>query len=257
VLSLLFQEVHTPSVSFIIIVALVSLTIGLSKGGLGAVLVLAVTPLLSQVMPVVQAISISLPLLIIGDIFALRVYWKQWDMHYVRLMLPAAVLGIIVGNQLLVALPDRVLRPILGVLVLLFVVYKVAGERLREVDYHPQNWHGYVAGAASGLGSALANSGSPPFTIYMMFQDISPQVFIGTTTLFFAIVNLIKVPGLMALHLIDLHDLVGIAWAVPLIPLGVWAGRKLIDRINKVAFERMLLGVLALAGVILIFVPPR
>jgi len=235
----------------------VSLTIGLSKGGFGAVLILAVTPLLSQAMPVQQAISIALPLLIIGDIFALWMYWNQWDMHYIRLMLPMAIIGIVVGTALLAALPDTVLRPIVGVLALLFVVYKVAGDRLLTLNYTPRDWHGYLAGGASGIGSALANSGSPPFTVYMLLQDVEPKVFIGTTTLFFAIVNFLKVPGLMAANLIDFHDLVGVAWAMPLIPVGVWLGRKLIDRINKVAFERLMLAVLTLASLILIFVPPR
>ncbi len=235
------------------VLIVVGLFIGLSKGGMGAVLVLLVTPLLSLVMPTATAISLALPLLIIGDLFALYFYWNTWDMHYVRLMLPPAILGIMVGTALLATLDNITLRHILGIFTVIFIVYKLADQRFRTLAYQPRNWHGYLAGAASGLGSALANSGSPPFTAYMLLQDVSPQVFVGTMTLFFAIVNALKVPGLMIAGLLDLHSLLGVAWVIPAIPLGVIAGRWIIVRINKRAFEWFMLFVLTVAAAFLLF----
>src|SRR5690606_5105514 len=155
-------------------------------------------------------------------VFALWAYWKTWDMHYIRLMLPLAILGIGVGTFLLASLPDDVLRRLLGVFTLVFVAYRLLSAHLQTARYQPRDWHGYLAGAASGLGSALANTGAPPFTAYMLLQDVSPPVFVGTTTLFFALVNLIKVPWLVAGHLLDLSDLTRILWAMPLIPVGIW-----------------------------------
>lgn len=243
--------------AFILIVALSSLLIGLSKGGMGAALVVLVTPILTQVMPVADAVSLSLPLLIIADVFALWAYWKTWDMHYIRLMLPLAILGIGVGTFLLASLPDDVLRRLLGVFTLVFVAYRLLSARLQTARYQPRDWHGYLAGAASGLGSALANTGAPPFTAYMLLQDVSPPVFVGTTTLFFALVNLIKVPWLVAGHLLDLSDLTRILWAMPLIPVGIWLGRWLVNRMNREVFERVMLYVLALAGLALLLLEPR
>ncbi|MFO7323358.1 MAG: sulfite exporter TauE/SafE family protein [Chloroflexota bacterium] len=243
--------------AFILIVALSSLLIGLSKGGMGAALVVLVTPILTQVMPVADAVSLSLPLLIIADVFALWAYWKTWDMHYIRLMLPLAILGIGVGTFLLASLPDDVLRRLLGVFTLVFVAYRLLSAHLQTARYQPRDWHGYLAGAASGLGSALANTGAPPFTAYMLLQDVSPPVFVGTTTLFFALVNLIKVPWLVAGHLLDLSDLTRILWAMPLIPVGIWLGRWLVNRMNREVFERVMLYVLALAGLALLLLEPR
>jgi uncharacterized protein len=240
----------------ILIISLASLLIGLSKGGMGAMLAILVTPMLSQVMPVSQAISITLPLLIIADVFALWVYWKMWDMHHIKLLLPTAIVGIIIGTALLASLPDLTLRRILGGFALFFVVYKLVDNRLRTITYQPRNWHGYLAGVVSGVGSAMANTGGPPFTAYMLLQDVSPQVFVGTTTLFFAIVNLLKLPPFVAAHLLDLRDLVSILWALPLIPLGVWVGRWLVNRINRVTFERFMLLVLVIVGLALIILPP-
>lgn len=241
----------------IAIIALVASLIGLSKGGMGAVLVVLATPLLSQAMPVTEAISLTLPLLLIADAFALWMYRNTWDMRYIRLMLPAAVIGVIIGTALLASLPDLVLRRILGIFTLAFVIYKVWIENWIGAAYTPKPWHGVLAGGASGLASALANNGAPPFTAYMLLQNLTPRAFVGTTTLFFAIVNAIKLPGLVAANLFNFENLVSAWWAIPIIPLGVWAGRWIVTRINKQAFERFILGTLVVASLFLLLtVPP-
>jgi uncharacterized membrane protein YfcA len=54
-----------------LLIALISFLIGLSKGGLGGpVLGAMIAPLLSQVMPVQQAVGITLPMLLTGDAIA-------------------------------------------------------------------------------------------------------------------------------------------------------------------------------------------
>lgn len=140
---------------------------------------------------------------------------------------------------------------------LVFVAYKLFGDRLTTLHYQPRDWHGYLAGGVSGLGAALANTGAPPFTAYLLLQNVSPLAFAATATLFFAFVNLLKLPGLILAGLLDLHDLIAIAWAIPLIPLGVWAGRWMIHRIDRLAFERLMLVVLVIASMVLIFVTPK
>jgi uncharacterized protein len=233
--------------NFIILVLIVALLIGLSKGGFGgAVPVSFLTPLLSQIMPASQAVGLVLPLLLIGDIIALRIYWKQWDIRYVKLMLPLAIIGIIVGGRLLLLLADShqdlFLRRILGAFTLLIVVYKVGSDSLKNIKYEPRNWHAYLAGWASGFGSALANVGAPPFTAYMLLQDVNPTIFMGTATLFFAIVNLLKLPiTLLSSNVLNLHLLASIIWVVPVIPVGSWLGRRFVQRVNPVIFERMML----------------
>ena len=243
--------------TFVLVMVIASLLIGLSKGGLGGpVPVALVVPLLSAIMPVPQAVGLTIPLLIFADLFALRLYRGDWAMRYIRLMLPAAVIGVIAGAFLLASLPDALLRRVLGLFTLGVILYKLAGDHLNALTYRPRNWHGYVAGGTAGFGSALANIGAPPFTAYMLLQRESPRVFIGTTTLFFAIVNLLKLPGYLTTGVIDLHSLASTAWTLPLIPLGVWLGRKAILRINPHAFERLMMVLLLGASLSLLFGTP-
>ncbi len=240
----------------ILLIVTACLLIGLSKGGLGGPIpVTLTTPLLSAVMPVSQAVSLVLPLLILADVFALWAYWRAWDMRYVRLMLPAAVLGTALGLLLLAALPDLWLRRLLGLFTLTVVLYKTGSGRIARLHYQPRGWHGWLAGGVSGFASALANTGGPPFTAYMLLQGVSPTVFIGTTTLFFAIINLLKLPAVAAAGLLNFPLLFSAVWAIPLIPLGVWAGRRFISRVSPQLFEGLMLALLLAASLSLILSP--
>ncbi len=237
---------------FVIVACLI---VGFSKGGLGQVLGVLIAPLLAQVMPVSEAISLALPLLLIGDAIALRVYWKTWDIRYIRIMIPGAAIGIALGTALLTQLPDQTLRHILGILTLVYVVYRLFDRYLQIPNYQHRNWHGVLAGAATGFTSALANVGAPPFTAYLLLQNVTPLVFTGTATLFFAINNLLKLGGFVAAGLFDVHRMIEIAWALPLIPLSIWISKKIISRIDQKQFDRLMIGCLFFIALFLLFVP--
>jgi uncharacterized membrane protein YfcA len=230
---------------------LVALLIGLSKGGFGGSVPVSLTaPILILVMSPQQAVGIILPLLLFADAIALYFYWGQWDMRYIRLLVPMSVIGVIIGTVLLATLDGSALKRSIGLLTLVAVLYKVFSERVKRWQYQPQTWHGQLVGGLSGLASALANAGSPPYTAYMLLQPpLSPQVFIATTTLFFAVVNWLKVPGFLASGVLDVNLLAQIMWVMPIIPFGVWAGRRLIRAMNPKWFENMMVGLLFLISV--------
>lgn len=242
--------------TLIVVIVAVSLLIGLSKGGLGAALVVLTTPLLTLVMPAKQAVSTALPLLILADGLALWMYWKKWDMRYIRLMLPMAVIGVVIGTYLLATLPELTLRRLIGGFALIFVIYRLLDNQIKQIRYQPRRWHGWLAGGASGMASALANNGAPPFTAYMLLQEVDPVPFIGTTTLFFAVVNLLKVPTYLQSGILNFNDVLQVAWASPLIVAGVVLGRWLVRRMNRVVFEYVMLAVLTIAALILLLVVP-
>jgi len=238
--------------SLTLVIILAALMVGLIKGGLGPVPGALLVPLLSTTMRVSEAVALTLPLLIVGDLFALPVYWRQWDGRMVRLMLPAAVGGIVMGLALLATLPDDALRRVLGAFTLVAAGYKLASDSIATLSYRPRDWHGWLAGWGSGFGSALANAGAPPITAYLLLQKLTPTVFIATTVLFFFIVNLIKLPAFLATNVVSTGQLLSIVWALPLIPIGVWAGRRVVLWLNPRLFERLMLVLLVWAGVTLL-----
>jgi uncharacterized protein len=247
---------RTP-MEFHVIVALSCLFIGLSKGGLGGpVPVAMLTPLLGLIMPPSQAVGIVLVPLLVGDVIAVRLYWGKWDIDRLKLLLPLAIVGVVLGGLLLVALANTgqnlILKRILGAFTLMVVIYKVGSGRLTALKYEPQRWHGRLAGFLAGFGSALANVGAPPYTAYMLLQRVdNPVMFLGTTSIFFAIVNVLKLPFVLSTSkVLDLHLLASILWALPIIPVGAWLGRKSLNVINPLVFERIMLVLLFILSVV-------
>ncbi len=239
-------------VTLILVVA--ALLVGMSKGGLGGPVPGSMAaPLLSLVMPTAEAIGLVLPMLLFADLLALRMYWQSWSVYYLRLLLPAALLGIVSGTILLLAIPDVSLRRVLGIFTLLMVAYKVFGERMTPWRYQPKRWHGALAGWFSAFGAALANSGAAPYTTYMLLQPrMQPRIFIGTATLFFFILNALKLPGYLSSGILRFENLLSIAYIFPLIPLGFLLGYQSLRRIPTRGFERLMLLLLSLLGLVLL-----
>lgn len=238
-----------------LIFALVAILIGLSKGGLGGPVPVALTvPILSLVIKPQEAVGLILPLLIFADAFALYFYWKQWDNKLMALMLVPALIGVALGSFILKDIDAVSLKRIIGGLTLVALSFKIGSERLRRLAYHPQRWHGWFAGWASGFGSTIANVGAPPFTAYLLLQpNMTPRVFIGTTTLFFAVINLTKFPTYIFIGILDLSKLLGMAWVFILIPVAIAVARSLIDRIDQRTFEWIMMAPLLILSFHLLF----
>ena len=212
-------------------------------------------PLLTLIIDPQAAVGLVLPLLIFADVFALYFYWRQWQRKAILLMLVPGLVGVVIGTLALEAIDAVTLKRIIGGLTLLALGFKIGSERLRRLAYHPRDWHGLLAGWLSGFGSTLANVGAPPFTAYLLLQpNMTPRAFVGTTTLFFAVINLTKLPGFIHIGILDLQKLESIFWVFLLIPAAIGLARALIDRIDQRTFEWLMIAPLvALSLYLLIF----
>ena len=127
---------------------------------------------LALVLPVAVAVGVLLPMLMVGDAFALHMYWKEWDPALVKRMLPAGIVGAIAGTFLLSWLSPDGLRIILGIFVLALVVYRFVSDRIQAIHYEPRPWHAPAAGLLAGLASGMFNNGGPPFSSYLLLQKL-------------------------------------------------------------------------------------
>ena len=236
------------SPEFVAIAILSALIIGVGKGGLGGI-VLIVVPLMSTVVDASTALAITLPLLIVGDVFGLVSYWRKWDAAQIRLLMPAGIIGTIVGTYIVAGIDDTILRRVIGVLTLVYVGYWVISAALARAAYDPPRWVAWVAGVVAGITSSLGAAGSPAFTAYYLLKRPSPQLFMGTFTLFFAVSNAVKLPFFIQTKLLTWEGFISTAWVMPFIPVGVWAGLQFIKRVNKQTFDRVILVLLVFTGV--------
>jgi len=234
--------------------ALVAFIIGLSKGGLGGTLGALATPLMALVMPPEQVVGLLLPILMFADVFAVALHWRRWDRRLVWLLIPGSIVGVTIGTFFITNVPTEVFKVALGIIVLIFAAYKAFESRiLKYFNYQPRNWHGILAGTVAGFSSALAHTGGPPVSIYLLLQGITPGIFVATSALFFLILNWIKVPYYYYAGLFHFGLLWQIAWILPLVPLGVWVGRRFSERVPRQVFDKIILVLLVISALLLIF----
>ncbi len=240
---------------FFIVVLCCFLT-GLAKGGLGQALGSLVTPLLALVLPAPLAVGLTLPIFVVGDVFAVAAHWRGWDGRILLAVLPGSILGVIVGSLTLGTIPPATLQHGLGVVALLYVAYRLWDRRRAkaqvDADSGPSRLTSHLYGVGSAFASTVANAGGPPFTIYMLLWKRTPAVFVGTMALYFAMLNALKIPGYLASGTLTPERILLVVWALPFVPFGVWSGVMLDKRIDMVTFERLVLFLLAFSGVILI-----
>lgn len=237
--------------------AVIAITLlGVSKAGFGAGAAVLGTPLLSVAIPVVDAAALLLPLLIICDIFSLLHYRKRFDKKCLKRLLPGAITGItlgffffnfFLGNQ-------HILKTGIGVLAVTFVIHQVFKNTLENAfkNRKPGAMEGIFWGCISGFTSTLAHAGGPPVMMYLLPQKFPRDLFVGTTVIFFATINAIKLIPYHYLGLLKVGNLMTILILSPLTYVGVVLGIYLNKRFNDVWFNRVIYTLLFLTGVQLI-----
>jgi uncharacterized protein len=107
---------------------------------------------------------------------------------------------------------------------------------------------GVAWGATAGFTSQIAHAGGVPFQIYMLPKRLERDVLIGTSSIFFAAMNWMKVPAYAALGQFTRANM---ATSVALFPLAVVStvvGAKLIRRVSPERFYVLIYVLLVLTG---------
>jgi len=228
------------------------LILGVAKAGFGGGIGFIATPLIALTISVADAAALLLPLLIIIDLLSIRHYRGSYDKPSLKLLLPSAIVGIILGALLFNGLRDNdvLLRRALGLFAVLFVIYQVGRSVLLGAleGHRPGRPVGVFLGVLSGFGSTLAHAGGPPATMYLLPQKLPRQLFAGTTVWFFTAVNLIKLVPYGALGLLRMGNLVTILLLAPVAFIGVRLGIYLNRNFDELWFSRVIYLFLFLTG---------
>lgn len=214
-----------------------ALLIGLSKSGFAGFGALAV-PLLALAVPVPQAAAILLPVLVVSDMMGLAALLRQRDRALLRLLLPAGLLGVVIGALLFGVLSAKAVAGLLGVLTLAFLAIRLVFPPRADAP-PPPRWLGFVLGTLSGFTSFVAHAGSPPVGFYVLPLKLPPIVFAATMAVFFAAVNLAKWVPYAWLGLIDGRNMLTALVLLPVAVAGVWAGVRLVKKVSPRLFYQL------------------
>ena len=224
---------------FVTIAVVAVLIVGLSKAGLLGGLGVVGVPLLTLVMAPRDAAGMMLPVLLCMDAVAIWMYRKECDWSLLRIMLPGAAVGTLIGWALWAVVSDAVVLLMVGVVTLLFVLDAVFPIRKKLEGLPPSKPWGAFWGAVAGFTSFISYTGGPPFQIYVLPRKLAPALYAGTTAFFFAIVNSAKLIPYYFLGQLNVHNLMLSAALAPVGVLGVFLGVYLVRRIDARLFYRI------------------
>ena len=228
------------------------LMLGVSKSGFGAGFGSLAVPVIALAVSVPQAAAILMPVLLLMDLLGLAAFRKNFDLKFLRFLIPFGLLGTVIGTLLFRVLNAQAVAGIVGAFTLLFVLQRLVFPPKPDSP-PPPKWLGALLTTTSGFTSFVAHAGGPPISAYVIPLRLSPIKYTATMACFFFVINLSKWIPYAWLGLLDMRNLATSMVLLPIAPLGVWAGIRMAKRISPTLFYRLLTIGMTLTGLKLLW----
>lgn len=227
--------------------------VSLAKSGLISALSIVGVPLLTLVMPAREAAGMMLPLLLFMDAIGLVALRKQVSWPNLRILLPAAIFGVVLGWVFYAVITESMVRLMIGLITIIFCLDAWLPLRKALTGLPPSKSWGYFWGTLAGFTSFVSHTGGPPFQIYTLPQRLSPVVYAGTTVIFFTTVNTVKLVPYAALGQLSISNLTLALSLLPVAAVGMAVGIFLVKRINATLFYHIAYIFAFMLGIKLLF----
>jgi len=219
--------------------AFAALLVGLSKGGVPAIGMLAV-PLLSMVMSPVTATVLLLPIYVISDAVGVRLYRRHYSAEDLKILMPAAVVGVLLGWLTASHVPDRALSFMVGAVGIGFCLQVWLRHGNSAPPRPASAVKGGFWGVLTGFSSFISHAGAPPFQVYMLPRHLPKLAFAGTSTLLFAVINAAKIWPYHTLQPYSVDTLWNAARLIPFALIGTVLGAYITRHLAQAWFFRLI-----------------
>lgn len=209
-----------------------ALFFGMSKTGVPGIGILGVL-VMTLAFPGEEKLSSGavLPLLILADFFAVWYYWRFADWTRIRQLLPAVVVGLILGTVFMRIIDHDQFKIFLAVMILSLVSFEQLRRWMKWDSFPKSLWFSMTMGWLCGFTTLIGNAAGPVMSVYCAALNFKKHDFMGTFAVFFCIINITKLPliggAVPGLNLITPETLWFNVWIFPGLLLGVILGRKL------------------------------
>jgi uncharacterized protein len=245
------------TLSNVMIGCVAALIVGLSKTAIPGGGLLA-TPLFAMVVSGRLIAGITLPVLVLADLFAMRWYGQHRRNDVLRPLVIPVVVGFVAGAAFFVVVGSggRVLDVLIAVIVLMMVA--IQSVRLIQAKDPVASTPSVAAavGTTGGFTTFVANAAGPVVNTYFSGLGLSKLDLIGSSAVFYFVVNVSKVPVYLLLgwfsdggSFFTAESLRFDAILVPAVLFGVFGGRWLLPRIPQRVFSIAVLVFAAVAAV--------
>lgn len=249
----LLQYLDMSQTQWIVIIAAAFL-VGFSKTGISGLMLLAI-PIMASIFGAKDSTGIILPMLLVGDVFAVIYYRKNVEWKNIRILLPWALTGLAVGAVIGGFIDDGTFKIMIGSLVLLCLGLLVFIEK-KGPDFRVPHkaWFYITVGILAGFSTMIGNAAGPIFSVYLLALGFRKTSYMGTNAWFFFIINFLKVPlQVFVWHNIDFKSAVLTASMIPVITIGAVLGFWVIKKINEKFFRYLIIVMTTISAFRLLF----
>jgi uncharacterized membrane protein YfcA len=238
--------------------AVCAVGVGIAKTGIPGLGILVVPLMVHAVGDARQSAGWLLPLLSTADVFAVAYYRRHAQTRKLFSLAPWVLLGM-AGGAWMLAGPELLLRRVVGAIVLVMIGIKLMPRRApstaaAQSPAASRERLGRAAayGVVAGFATMVANAAGPVMNMYLLARRLPKEEFIATGAWFFLFINLSKFPVYAAHGLIGVRSLAFDFVLLPAVVAGALVGRIVAARIAQRTFEIVILGLTALAALLLL-----
>ncbi|MCM4165479.1 MULTISPECIES: sulfite exporter TauE/SafE family protein [unclassified Arenibacter] len=227
--------------------------IGISKAGIKGIAIINVT-LMALAFGAKESTGLIVPLLVLGDAFAVIYYNRHAQWKYIAAFLPWMILGVLIGTAIGKDLPETTFKISMSVIILGTVIMMYWWDRKKSKNV-PTHWAfaGFI-GTMAGITTMIGNLAGAFSNIYFLAMRLPKNEFIGTAAWLFFIVNIFKLPfHIFIWKTITPETLLINLKLVPGIILGIIVGVRLVKIIKEQFYRKMILVLTAIGAFLILF----
>lgn len=241
-----------PFIDFLL-AAFCSFLLGLSKSGIKGIAALIVTGFV-LVYGAKASTGILMPLLLVGDVFAIIYYKRHVKWNHILKLMPWMVLGVLIGVLGGNYVSEEIFKYGMA-LIILFSVGQMYYWENRKNKKIPTHWSfGSSMGILAGFTTMVGNLAGAFTNIYFLAMRLPKNIFIGTAAWLFFVINSFKIPfHVWSWNTINKISIVKSLELVPFVILGLLLGVFIVKKINDDGYRKLILFFTALGGIAILF----
>jgi uncharacterized membrane protein YfcA len=222
------------------------------KGATGLGFPLIATPTVALLLDIRIAVTILiLPNLLMDVTQVFRDGFPYAVLRRFSSMVGLTIIGVFIGTMVLVMLPLWTLNLCLGIMVIVFVLSSLLKLDL-TISPAAEKILSPVFGFVSGFLNGMTNAAGPTLAIYFYSLKLEKRDFVKSVATIFVITKASQLIAVSTWNLFNWNTIILSIQVVLFTLIGFFAGLKTQDRVNQRTFNRGLLFLLTLVGLILI-----
>ena len=237
----------------LLIIAVVAISVGMAKTGIGGMGMIAV-PLLAWIFGGRASTGVMLPFLIAADIFAIYYFHRFAQWSTLARLLPMAIIGIMVGTLFGQLINDEAFKLAMAIIIIGCVILMIWQEKQTQ-HWRPDSALAVsVIGILGGITTMVGNLAGPVMAIYLLSLKLPKNEFIGTAAWFFFLVNVIKVPfHILGWQTITIETIAVNFAFLPFVALGAWLGMRLVQYFQEQQYRYFVIAMTLVAAITMLF----